>query len=98
MYVFVRTNNPRPTFHVDMSPEEKAIMQRHVSYWTEQAELGVAVVFGPVLDPRGVYGIGVYRVDDAAHMQRLLANDPARGLLQFEVLEMPRAVVGQPRT
>ncbi len=79
-----------------MSPEKKDVMERHVAYWSEQAELGVAVVFGPVLDPSGVYGIGVYRVDDLAHMQRLLGNDPARGLLRFEVLEMPRAVVGRP--
>jgi hypothetical protein len=95
MYVFIRTNNPRPTFHLDMTPEEKDVMQRHVAYWTGYAERGVAVVFGPVLDPRGVYGIGVYRVDDVAHMHRLLADDPARGLLAYEVFEMPLAVVGR---
>jgi uncharacterized protein YciI len=95
MYVFIRTNNPRPTFHLDMTPEEKDVMQRHVAYWTGYAERGVAVVFGPVLDPRGVYGIGVYRVDDLAHMRRLLADDPALGLLEYEVFEMPRAAVGR---
>jgi hypothetical protein len=95
MYVFVRTNNPRPTFHLDMTPEEKDLMQRHVAYWSEKADRGIALVFGPVLDPRGVYGIGVYRVDDLAHMKRLISEDPALGLLQYEVLEMPRAVVGK---
>ncbi len=95
MYVFVRTNNPRPTFHLDMTRDEREVMSRHVAYWTEHAERGVAVVFGPVLDPRGVYGIGVYRVDDLAHMERLLAGDPARGLLAYEVFEMPRAVLGR---
>ncbi len=96
-HVRLRTDEqPRPSFHLDMSPEEKEIMQRHVAYWSKQAELGVAIVFGPVMDPRGVYGIGVYRVDDLSHMERLLGNDPAHGLLQFEILEMPRAVVGQP--
>ena len=73
MYVFVRTNNPRPTFHLDMTDAEKQVMQQHVAYWTEKGELGIAVVFGPVLDPKGVYGIGIYRVDDLAHMRRLLA-------------------------
>ena len=29
-----------------------------------------------------------------AHMHRLLADNPARDILQFEVFEMPRAVVG----
>jgi hypothetical protein len=94
MYVFVRTSNPRPSFHLDMSPAERAIMARHVTYWTALAEQGVAVVFGPVLDPAGVYGIGVCRVDDLAHVKRLIADDPALGLLAYEVFEMPRAVVG----
>ncbi len=93
MYVFVRTNNPRPTFHLDMTAGERAVMQEHVAYWTGKARDGIAVAFGPVLDPKGVYGIGVYRVDDVAHMRRLLADDPAREILQFEVFEMPRAVV-----
>jgi hypothetical protein len=94
MYVFVRTDNPRPTFHLDMTPDERAVMGLHVSYWGEQARLGVAVVFGPVADPAGVYGIGVYRVQDEAHMQRLIDDDPAKGLLAYRVLVMPRAVVG----
>ncbi len=96
MYVFVRTNNPRPTFHLDMTAEEKGIMQQHVAYWSEKGEHGIAVVFGPVLDPKGVYGIGIYRVDDMTQMQHLLAEDPARELLKYEVFEMPRAVVGRP--
>jgi hypothetical protein len=95
MYVFVRTSNPRPTFHLDMTAEEKEVMQRHVAYWSEEAARGVAVVFGPVLDPRGVYGVGIYRVDDLAHMQRLIDGDPAGGLLRYEIHEMPRAVVGR---
>jgi hypothetical protein len=93
MYVFARTNNPRLTFHLDMTAEEKAIMAAHVAYWSEKAEQRIAVVFGPVLDPKGMYGIGVYRVDDLAHMRRLLEDDPARGLLEYEIFEMPRAVV-----
>ena len=95
MFVFVRTNNPRPSFHIDMTPEERGLMQQHVAYWSEKAEHGIAIVFGPVLDPNGVYGIGVYQVDDIAHMQRLLAEDPARELIKYEVFEMPRAVVGK---
>jgi hypothetical protein len=95
VYVFIRTNNPRPTFHLDMTPEEKDVMERHVAYWSRKADEGIAVVFGPVLHPAGVFGVGVYRVEGLAHMRRLLADDPARGLLQFEVIEMPRVVVGR---
>ncbi len=69
-------------------------MERHVAYWSEQATQGIALVFGPVMDPQGVYGIGVYQVQDEAEMRSLLEHDPAFGLLQYEVLPMARAVVG----
>jgi hypothetical protein len=94
MYVFVRTNNPRPTFLFDMTADERAAMQQHVAYWSEKAAQGIAVVFGPVADPKGVFGMGVYRVDDVAHMQRMLDADPARHILRYEVFEMPRGVLG----
>jgi hypothetical protein len=77
-----------------MTPEERSIMNRHVAYWSEKATRGIAIVFGPVMDPQGVYGIGVYQVQDEAEMHDLIEHDPANGLLQYEVLPMPRAVVG----
>ena len=61
MYFFVRTQNPRPTFHLDMKPDERSIMEKHVAYWTDKAIKGIAIVFGPVLDPKGVYGVGIYK-------------------------------------
>ncbi len=94
MFFFIKTQNPRPTFHLDMTAEERATMDRHVAYWTEYAKKGTAIVFGPVMDPKGVYGMGVYKVKDEAEMRELLAHDPANGLLQYEVLPMARAVVG----
>ncbi len=72
-------------------------MDRHVAYWTEYAKKGIAIVFGPVMDPKGVYGIGVYQVRDEAEMSELLAHDPANGLLHYEVLPMARVVVGTVR-
>ncbi len=94
MYFFVKTQNPRPTFHLDMTAEERAVMNKHVEYWSEKATRGIAIVFGPVMDPKGVYGMGVYQVQDEAEMQELLKHDPAKGLLQYEVAPMARAVVG----
>ena len=44
--------------------------------------------------PQGVYGIGVYQVEDEAAMRDLLEHDPANGLLRYEVFPMARAVVG----
>jgi uncharacterized protein YciI len=94
MFFFIRTQNPRPTFHLDMTDEERSIMQRHVAYCSEKAAQGIAIVFGPVMDPQGVFGMGVYQVQDEAEMNAILEHDPANGLLQFEVLPMARAVVG----
>jgi hypothetical protein len=94
MYFFLKTNNPRPNFHLDMTVEERAVMQKHVAYWSEKAAAGIAVVFGPVMDPKGVYGIGIYRVKDEAEMRSLLDHDPAKGLLEYEILPMAGAVVG----
>ena len=51
MFFFVRTNNPRPSFLEDMTARERELMAAHVAYWSEQAERGVAVVFGLVADP-----------------------------------------------
>src|SRR5262245_36283103 len=95
MYFFIRTRNPRPSFHLDMTADERALMQRHVAYWSEHAASGTAIVFGPVMDPRGVYGVGVYQVEDEAAMHALIALDPAKGLLEYDVFPMPRAVVGK---
>jgi len=95
MYFFIRTNNPRPNFHIDMSAEERSTMEKHVSYWSEKAERGIALVFGPVLDPKGFYGIGIYNVPDETSMKNLIDNDPAKGLLKYEILPMARAVVGK---
>ena len=94
MYFFVKTQNPRPTFHLDMTDAERQTMQRHTAYWSEKASRGIAIVFGPVMDPNGVCGIGIYQVRDEAEMRDLLDHDPANGLLKYEVLPMARAVVG----
>lgn len=95
MYFFVKTQNPRPTFHLDMTGEERAIMTRHVAYWTEKAADGTAIVFGPVMDPAGVYGIGVYQVQSEAEMRTLIEHDPANGLLHYDIAPMANAVVGK---
>jgi uncharacterized protein len=94
VYFFVRTDNPRPTFHLDMTAGERATMTDHIAYWTDRATEGISIVFGPVADPGGFYGMGVYRVDDEEHMRRLLRDDPANGLLTYHVTPMADAVVG----
>ena len=70
MYFFVKTGNPRPTFHLDITADEREAMGRHVAYWTERAKEGISIVFGPVADPAGFYGIGIYQVKDESEMRR----------------------------
>lgn len=97
MYFFIKALNPRPTFHLDMTTEERKVMNEHVAYWSYKAKQGIAIVFGPVMDPAGVFGMGVYQVKDEAEIRRYLDCDPAKGLLKYEVLPMANAIVGDLR-
>lgn len=89
---------PRPSFAVDMTDDEKRLMQEHGAYWTKLAEKGTALLFGPVLDPAGSYGIGVIEVEKEHDVDAVTANDPvARSGRQFrhEAYEMPQVIVGK---
>jgi hypothetical protein len=81
----------RSSFALDMTSEERVIMQQHVAYWTDLMNKGLVLLFGPVMDPAGAYGLGIVRVDDEAQLNEIMANDPANGLNKYEVYPM-RAV------
>ena len=83
---------PRPSFALDMSAEERAIMMAHVAYWHGLMDKGYVIAFGPVLDPAAVYGIGIIEVDHEEVVKQLIAEDPATGLNRYEYFEM-KAVV-----
>lgn len=83
MYFFVKTTNPRPTFHLDMTSEERATMGRHVEYWTDFAKQGKAIAFGPVMDKEGPYGILVARFENEGELKSALANDPAKNIFGY---------------
>jgi uncharacterized protein YciI len=74
-FVF-RLLGPRPTFPGDMTADEAELMGRHSAYWRGLTREGTVVAFGPVLDPAGVYGLGVVQVDDEAAAQALADADP----------------------
>jgi uncharacterized protein len=95
-YYVCRLLPPRPTFAQDMSAEERTVMQAHVGYWMEHLAAGRVVVFGPVADPKGGWGIGIVRVANDAAVRELEANDPTvkSGLgFRYEILPMVRALV-----
>ena len=91
---FLKLNPPRPTYMIDMTVDEKAIMQKHVAYWTRLLNKNIAIVFGPVRDPKGGYGVGVVSVDNEEHLKQIISNDPANGLNQYEYYPM-RAIFKQ---
>lgn len=81
---------------MDITPEERELMGRHGAYWKEQMKAGKMVVFGPVLDPKGVWGLGVMRAKDEAEVHALQAGDPvitANLGFSYETLPMLAAVV-----
>jgi uncharacterized protein YndB with AHSA1/START domain len=94
-YFFCRLLPPRPSFAMDMTSEERAMMTDHGAYWRDHMSRGNVVVFGPVGDPQGPWGLGVIRVADEAMARDFAARDPAvlsgRGL-RYEILPMIQAV------
>ncbi len=91
---FLKLNPPRPTFMMDATDDERAIMQKHVVYWASLLNDGIAIVYGPVLDPKGGYGAGVVSVDSEEQLKQLINNDPANGLNVYEYYPM-RAIFKQ---
>ncbi len=74
---FFKLIAPRPSFAMDMNDDEKRMMQEHFGYWKASLDRGEVVVFGPVLDPAGPYGIGVISAPDEAGARAFAENDPA---------------------
>ncbi len=87
---FLKLIPPRPTFPFDMSADERRVMGEHAVYLRAQFDAGKVVVYGPVLDPSGAYGMAVLAVADEAEARRLLDADPTvrAGLNRYELAPM----------
>ena len=88
-FVF-RLKAPRPTFALDMSDEEREIMSRHATYWQPYIDSGQMVVFGPVLDDTGSWGLGVIEAEDEDELRAFVARDPVvtSGTADMEIGKM----------
>lgn len=82
----------RPDFAQTMTDEERAIMMKHVAYWTEIMNQGKVLAFGPVLDPKAVYGLGIVVVDNEKEVEEFISKDPAAKINKYEYFPM-KAIV-----
>ena len=94
-YFFCRLLPPRPTFAMDMNAEEAAMMREHAGYWNQMLAKREVIVFGPVGDPSGPWGLGVVRASSEAAMNAVRDGDPAirsgRGF-RYEIMPMLKTV------
>ena len=82
----------RADFAQTMTDQERAIMQQHVVYWRGYMEKGSVLVFGPVLDPNAVYGLGIIAVDNEEEVKEMIDHDPASQINKFEYHPMMAVV------
>jgi uncharacterized protein YciI len=87
---FVRLIPPRTTFIQDMTAAEGALMDQHFDYWKDQNARGVCLFGGPVLDPKGPFGILVIRAATLDEALAIASADPSvkAGLNRIEVAEI----------
>jgi hypothetical protein len=81
---------PRADFAQTMTADEQKAMAEHMTYWEQLMSDGKVLVYGPVADPEGVWGMGVMRVADRAEVLEIGERDPsvAAGVNTFEVFEI----------
>jgi uncharacterized protein len=88
-FVF-RLKAPRPTFALDMTDQEREVMGRHAAHWQPFIDSGQMVVFGPVVDTTGSWGLGVVEAEDEDELRAIADDDPAvvTGTAEIELGKM----------
>ena len=86
---------PRATFDKDMNEHEGAAMAKHIEYWQGLLAQGRVVVYGPVSEENGVWGLAVVEAEDEAQVRSIGEADPAvtAGVSRFEVWPMAISLV-----
>jgi uncharacterized protein YciI len=90
IHFFMRLNPPRPDFATTMTPEERAMMGQHSAYLRDLLAQGKLILAGPVLDPAGVFGLGIIEVESHQEALQIAANDPSvrSGMNRYDVIPM----------
>ena len=62
-------------------------MDRHAAYWRPFIDSDQMVVFGPVLDDSGSWGLGVVEAEDEDELRAFASRDPAvtSGTAELEI-------------
>ncbi|MGD0730501.1 MAG: YciI family protein [Terracidiphilus sp.] len=96
---FIRLIPPRPDFDKTLSDAERQVMGQHFLYLKGLNEKGICLFAGPVLDPRGVYGVAVIVAATEDEAGNYMKNDPSvkDGVNRFEIAEVDIAIPLQPR-
>jgi uncharacterized protein YciI len=87
---------PRADFAQTMTLAEQHAMTAHQEYWQRLLHDGRVVVYGPVADPEGIWGMGVLRAAGQAEVLAIGNNDPSvlADVNTFEVFEILGGVTG----
>ena len=93
-HFLLKLRPPRTSFISDMTEAEAGLMSEHAAYLrTAQGVL----LFGPVVDPAGAWGLAVVSVQDEDAARAITAKDPlirANTGSSYEILPMVSAVAG----
>lgn len=81
---------PRADFLSTLDDEEKQWMAKHSDFLNELLDQGTIVAHGPVIDPAGVYGVSLFRIEDEADITAITATDPIvqQGIGHYEHFPM----------
>lgn len=96
-HYFLKLIPCRPTFAFDMTGEERSVMQQHMAYWQTLMQQGQVVVYGPVMDPKGPYGMGIVEAENQEAIRSFIADDPASRINTYEFYPM-HAVLPSPKS
>lgn len=90
IHFMLKSTPPRTTFHQDMTEDERSIMHKQISYWMDKQNQGIALVFGPVLNPSAPHGLAIIEVENEEQVPKLIAEDPAviAGIMPTEFYPM----------
>lgn len=67
---------PRADFVTTMTSDEARWMKEHGTYLDGLIDEGVVVAHGQVMDPKGGYGVSLFRIADDQTIETITSQDP----------------------